>query len=209
MSITRRKSRILAFVIFSFLLICFFSIKGHAYEPQNIPDPEKNDWKSFTGVQAGEALLKLRASGKTSDFAARFLLFFDQGRTKREILDLLNVVDLPLKHAEVEAIGEILAFEVPDEIRNRNAVDHGYSIECRGTPGTRISLVFLSDEEKRVYKTKFVDNMELQSPVDEEIFANLEGRLCVWAKKRKIHLGGPHFIYERVARILSYPSEFD
>jgi hypothetical protein len=209
MSITRRKSRILAFLIFSFLLMFFFPIKGYAYEPENISDSEKKEWKSLTGVQAGEALLKLRASGKTSDFAARFLLFFDQGRTKREILDLLNVVDLPLKHAEVEAIGEILAFEVPDEIRNRNAVDHGYSIECRGTPGTRISLVFLSDEEKRVYKTKFVDNMELQSPVDEEIFANLEGRLCVWAKKRKIHLGGPHFIYERVARILSYPSEFD
>ena len=191
------------------LLVLLFPIVNSAYEPDEIPNEAKEVWKGYNGRQAGEALLKFRRDGDASNFASHFILFLDQGRTTRSILDLIKVVGLPFTTSEVSAIGDILAWDIPTDIRQKNATIHGYSLECHATPGTRISLVFLNADERMVYLRNYCNNEELKSPRDEEILANLEGRLCVWAKKRKIHLGGPHFVYERVVRILSRPSLYD
>jgi ACT domain-containing protein len=156
----------------------------------------------MSGSQAGKALLEFRRAGRSDDFGKFFLLFLDQGRSKREILNLLRVIGLPFLQSEVSVIGDIIAGEIPSEVRERNAVEHGYSVECHATPNTRISIVFLSKEERSVYKKHFVQGENLTDPMEERIFAELEGRLCVWARHGKIHLGGPRFVFERVARII-------
>ena len=196
------------------VVVVLLGTQAFAYPPDELPAGDRAAWQAMSGREAGRALLALRARGATSDFASHFLLYLDQGRTTRAILDPLRVVGLPLQDAEVEEIGDILSGglsgdDVPTDVRFRNAVEHGYTLECHATPGTRISLIFLNADERAMFKKHYVGGQPAASPREENILANLEGRMCVWAAHRKIHLGGPHFVYERVARILSRRSPDD
>lgn len=177
------------------------------YPPEALSAVEQARWQGYSGREAGQELLAFRERRDPAAFATRFVLFLDQGRTTREVLDLVNVIGLPLFDEEVEAISDVY-LETPDRIHHRNPVEFGYHLEVHGTPGTRVSIVFLSNKERAVYRKKFIDRQVL-SPEEDEIYGNLEGRMCVWAAKRKIHLGGPRLTYERVRPILAEPSPWD
>jgi len=177
------------------LLLCLVTLAGSA----EYSFDEKQLWKSMTGREAGQELLKLRQRNDPEKFATRFILFLNQGRTTSEILALLRVVGLPLKDSEIEQM-EMLY----EDLVEHNMLKTGYSLECRATPGTRFSLIFLNNAERQAWKKNDDEGRDALTEHEKKIVDNLEGRLCVWAAKRKIHLGGPRFIYERVKPILSF-----
>ena len=182
------------------LLLCLVTLAGSAeYSLDEISNDEKLLWKSMTGREAGQELLRLRQRNDPEKFATRFILFLNQGRSTSEILSLLRVVELPLKDSEIEQMSMLYEMLV-----EHNMLETGYSLECHATPGTRFSLVFLNDAERQAWKKNDKEGREALTEHEKKVVDNLEGRLCVWASKRKIHLGGPHFVFERVKTILSY-----
>lgn len=163
--------------------------------------PVTNALSLLSGREIGEKILELRKVVNYPEIGRIFVDFFYHKRTKREILDLIKIIGLPLNTNEVEAIGEILLSRSSD-MRFYPGVNFGYTIEVHATPGTRVSLIFLNPEEMEIYKNWMNDKYHAHSKREEFISANLEGRLCVWPKRRKIHLGGPRLPYERAQNIL-------
>lgn len=182
------------------LLLCLITLSSYAeYSLDEISADEKLSWKSMTGREAGQELLKFRERADPEKFATRFIMFLNQGRTTPEILALLRVVGLPLKDSEIEQMGMLY-----ESLVEHNMLETGYSLECHATPGTRFSLVFLNDAERQAWKKCDDEGRDALTEQEKKVVDNLEGRLCVWAAKRKIHLGGPRFIFERVKPILSF-----
>lgn len=177
---------------------------GGEYGPDQIPAEARARFAKLDGRRAGMELSFIRETGNVEGFARHFVLFLDQGRSTSQILAMLRVIGLPLREAEVEAIGEI-AMSVPMPIRHRNCVEHGYHLDVHCTPGTRLQLTFLNDEEKAAYRKWAMHEGKIETEREKAVVAELEGRMCVWASDRKIHLGGPHFVYDRAARILGHP----
>lgn len=194
-------SRLITALIF---LLAVSIVGSIAYGNDEIPPPEQSHWKGMSGKEAGKALLVYRKNGDNKGFASHFFLFINQGRSKSEILSMLNVIRIPLLDSEVSALEEVYldAVEFSNPPFVDNAFKNGYSLECHGTPGTRFSLVFLNQEEREVYRKKQEEGISSLNKREEKVWGNLEGRLCVWAPKRKIHLGGPHFVFDRVKNIL-------
>ncbi len=158
-------------------------------------------FSSLSGREIGSKILELRKAGNYSEIGELFVDSFYHKRTKRDILNLLEIIRLPLKIAEVEAIEEVLLSKSP-QMRYYPGVNFGYTIEVHATPSTRVSLIFLSHEEMEIYKNWMNGKYRARSKREEFISGNLEGRLCVWPKRRKIHLGGPRLPYERAKNIL-------
>lgn len=201
-----RKRLILAFLY----LLCTLPIIADsrhnddlfAAEPIDISIPPNTDIiSSLPGKMVGFHILELRNASNNIAIAKLFVDFFYHKRTKRDILDLLTTINIPLKQDEVESICDYL---VSKGVKDRyySGANYGYTLEAHSTPGTRISLIFLNKEEIDIYKGWAINHNSTHSKKEEYIAGNLEGRLCVWPKRRKIHIGGPRVDYERVKRIL-------
>lgn len=186
-----------------FIVFCVVNVAVFSYSPDEINSYERLRWKSMEGREAGEELLKFRNNQDAEGFAARFVLFLNQGRTTSEILGMLRIVGIPLKPCEIEALEDIY-IDTPEEIFVNNILENGYSLECHVTPATRFSIVFVNEAVRQAFRKYQEDGYQGLSEQEKKIYANLEGRLCVWAPKRKIHLGGPRPTFDRVKPILLY-----
>lgn len=185
------------------ILLCLLSLSAFAYSPDAINGDERLLWETMTGREAGQELLKFRFAGDPAGFAARFVLFLNQGRSTSDILAMLRVIGLPLKTREISALEDIY-LDTPEEVSVHNISENGYSLECHATPDTRFSLVFVNEVERAAFRKWREVGYESLSEHDKKVYANLEGRLCVWALKRKIHLGGPRLTFERAKPIMIY-----
>lgn len=185
------------------LFFCLVSVAGFTYSPDHITVDERLLWKTMTGREAGQELLKFRFASDPVGFAARFVLFLNQGRSTSEILAMLRVVGLPLRPREISAMEDVY-LDNSAEISFYNIIENGYSLECHATPATRFSIVFLNAAERQAYQICHERGYESLADNEKKVFNNLEGRLCVWASKRKIHLGGPRLTFDRVKPILLY-----
>lgn len=179
-----------------------------AVNPIDISVPPNTDnTSSLPGTIVGSHIIELRRSGNIDAIGKLFVDYFYHKRSKRDILDLLNTINIPLKQIEVESICDYLISKGTKD-RYYSGVNFGYSLEAHATPETRISLIFLNQDEIEIYKRWSVNDCSPHSKREEFIAGNLEGRLCVWPKRRKIHIGGPRIDYERAKRIL-LEKEFD
>ncbi|OQB46672.1 MAG: hypothetical protein BWY02_02257 [bacterium ADurb.Bin157] len=169
----------------------------------SLPEPVlvPHAFSSLSEREIGAKILELRQAGNYSEIGELFVDFFYHKRTKRDILNLIKIIGLPLKTKEIEAIEDVLLSK-SSQMRYYPGVNFGYTIEVHATPSTRISLIYLSSEEMEIYKNWMNDKYHARSKREEFVSANLEGRLCVWPKRRKIHLGGPRLPYERAKEIL-------
>ena len=191
-------------------LLCTFHIYAESRhnddffeaEPIDISiSPNTDKISSLPGKIVGCHIIELRKSNNNNAIAKLFVDFFYHKRTKRDILDLLYTINIPLLQDEVEAICDYL---ISKGIKDRyySGANYGYTIEAHSTPGTRISLILLNKEEIEIYKRWAINQYTTHSKQEEYLSGNLEGRLCVWPKRRKIHIGGPRVDYERAKTIL-------
>ncbi len=193
---------------FLLLGIGFFSLLIPRLDAQSVGVPTTEnpaDVRGFEGLdarEAGKRLLTFRKAGKPDLFAQGFKTWLDSGKTVREILGLLRITGLPFGDDETGYLADFVV-DYDGETRNRNLCVNGYSLEAYG--GNRLELVLLNEDERKCYARALQLSEKRGTSIAHFMTAELEGRLCVWTGERKIHLGGPHFEFERVARIRLNP----
>lgn len=199
-----RPSRSFVFLLVLFGILTSAGVQAQTAAPQIASShSDSSDWARFSYLDAGEALLNLRKAKMPSEFALGFKTWLDSGRKVQEILSLLSFIRPPFKKAEIAALSDLI-IDYDPVIRNRNLTEHGYSLEAYGD--NRIELVLLNQAEKDCYARALRLSTLRHTSIAHFLTPDLEGRLCVWTGERKIFLGGPHFDYDRVQRILSHPT---
>ncbi len=168
--------------------------------PQMLEEPERQLWMTMSADEAGKALLRLRNAGKIEDFAVRFKLLLDEGRTVSEILLILRIVGLPFSDEESEAISQLVMNSSLEAILN-NIHKHGYSLEAYSS--NRLELVFLNESERLNHVEAVRLARERGKSIATYLTPEIEGRMCVWTPERKIHLGGGRIGFSTAARILA------